>query len=492
MRIVMPWLVRPSFAALCAVGVLTIASDVQAQGAGGSVAPSANAVKFSGTLRVRAESWDWFDAGAAGEYAYAHALARISAAQTVGAWQWRVEGAVPLMMGLPDDAILPAPQGQLGLGASLYAANDAKSSVATAFVKQAFVRWAGKGQSLRVGRFEFVDGAERNAADPTLAAVKAQRASQRLLGPFGFSAVGRSFDGVHYAAGRAATNYTVALMRPTAGAFRADGQPGLDVDVAYGAYTRGARAANAEHDLRLFGLWYRDGRGTIPTDNRAAAARSADRSDITVTTLGGHWASVFRAGRAKFDALAWGAFQQGSWGALDHAANAMALEGGVQHAALPWGTWLRAGLLRTSGDDAPGDGTHGTFFQALPTPRVYARMPFYNMMNSTETFVTAQARPHARVTLRAGVHDLRLTEGADLWYLGGGAFDSRVFGFVGRPSGGATSLARVMDLSVLWQPHARLSLEVYAASARGGDAVQRVYSGSRDARFVYIETTLSR
>jgi hypothetical protein len=96
------------------------------------------------------------------------------------------------------------------------------------------------------------------------------------------------------------------------------------------------------------------------------------------------------------------------------------------------------------------------------------------------------------VTLRAGAHDLRLTEGADLWYLGGGAFDSRVFGFVGRPSGGATSLARVMDLSVLWQPHARLSLEVYAASARGGDAVQRVYSGSRDARFVYIETTLSR
>ncbi|MBM3908540.1 MAG: hypothetical protein FJ363_10770 [Gemmatimonadetes bacterium] len=470
-----------------------VVSPLAAQGASAAgAAPRAGAVQISGTLRVRAESWDWFDVGEAGEYSYLHALARLSAAQTKGAWQWRVEGAVPLMMGLPDDAILPAPQGQLGLGATLYAANDSKRSVATAFVKQAFVRWSGKGQALRIGRFEFSDGAERAAADPTLAAVKAQRASQRLIGPFGFSAVGRAFDGAHYSATRGAKNFTLALMGPTAGAFRADAQPGLDVDVAYGAFARGARSANTEHDLRLFGMWYRDGRGTVPTDNRTAAARSADRTEIAVTTIGGHWASIMKVGRAKFDALAWGAWQQGAWGKLDHAANAIALEGGVQHAALPWGTWLRAGLLRTSGDDAAGDGTHRTFFQALPTPRVYARMPFYNLMNSTETFVTAQAKPHAKVTLRAGAHDLRLTERTDLWYLGGGAFDSRVFGFVGRPSGAANSLARVLDLSVAWQPHARMAVELYGATAKGGAVVRNAYNGSRDARFLYLETTLSR
>jgi hypothetical protein len=478
----------PIVLALAVVGAPAFSQS----GGASAAAPSASGVKYTATLRARAESWDWFDDGAAGEYRYAHALARVSAAQSRGAWQWRVEGAVPVLVGLPDDAIRPAPQGQLGLGATLFAANDNQRSTAAVFVKQAFVRWAANGHALRAGRFEFVDGAERAVADPTLAAVKAQRASQRLLGPFGFSAVGRSFDGVHYSGGRAATNYTLALMRPTAGAFRADGQPGLDVDVAYGAFTRGARAARAEHDLRLFALWYRDGRGTVPTDNRAAAARSADRSDIRVTTIGGHWASVYKAGRAKVDVLAWGAWQGGDWGTQDHAANALALEGGFQHTGLPWSAWLRAGVLRASGDDASGDATHKTFFQVLPTPRLYARMPFYNMMNSSEAFLTAQARPHPRFTVRAGAHHLRLTEAADLWYVGGGAFDSRVFGFVGRPSGNATSLARVLDLSLLWQPSARVAVELYGAAATGGAVVKSAYGGSRDARFVYLETTLSR
>ncbi len=452
----------------------------------------ADGVQVSGTLRVRAEAWDWFDAGSAGTYAYLHALARVSAMQTRGAWQWRVEGAVPMLMGLPDDAVAAAPAGQLGLGASLYVANDNQRSLVRAFVKQAYVRWAARGASVRLGRFEFVDGAERVAVDPMLAAVKAQRLSQRLLGPFGFSAVGRSFDGVHLATTRGAASWTVAALRPTAGAFRADGEPGLNVDVAYAAYARGRRSAHGEQDVRLFALWYADHRGTIPTDNRTAAARAADRTDVKVVTLGGHWAGVRRVGDAKFDLLAWGAWQGGAWGRLDQAANALALEGGVQHRDLPWSAWLRAGLLRTSGDDNPADGTHRTFFQVLPTPRLYARMPFYNAMNSSEAFVSVQARPHAKVSVRVGAHDLRLTEARDSWYLGGGAFDSRVFGFVGRPSGGHRALARVMDASVTWQPHARLAVELYGVAARGGAAVGQSYNGSRNARFAYLETTVSR
>ncbi len=479
--------------ALVAAVSLSAQSAVAQSAPGSSAAAAGAAVRLSASVRVRAESWDWFDAGPAGKYSYAHALARVAAARATGRWQWRLEGAVPVLMGLPNDATLPAPAGQLGLGSTLYAANDAQRTVASAFVKQAFVRWSGGGRSLlRVGRFEFSDGAERAAADPTLAAVKAQRVSQRLLGPFGFSAVGRSFDGAHLAADRKGTNFTIAAMRPTAGAFRVDAQPGLKVNVAYAAIARGMRSASGEQDLRLFGLWYGDERGTVPVDNRAAAARTADRSAVEVVTLGGHWAAIRKVGKAKFDAVAWGAVQGGAWGRQDHAANAVALEGGVQHGALPWGTWVRVGVLRTSGDGASADDRHETFFQALPTPRVYARMPFYNMMNSSETFVTAQAKPHAKVTLRAGLHGLRLTEKTDLWYLGGGAFDDRVFGFAGRPASGSTALARVMDLSLAWQPNARLAVELYGASARGGAVVQGVYGGSRDARFVYLETTLSR
>lgn len=479
------------------IAAMAFAAPLFSQSAPSAPAASAPAapapsVTRSASLRVRAESWDWFDAGSAGEYSHAHALARVSAARATGRWQWRLEGAVPVLLGLPDDATLPAPAGQLGLGSTLYAANDAKRSVTGIFVKQAYVRWANAGKSLRVGRFEFGDGAERAAGDPILAAVKTQRVGQRLIGPFGFSAVGRAFDGAHFAADWRGNNLTVAAVRPTAGAFRVDAQPGLRVDMAYAALSRGARSAQREHDLRLFGLWYADDRGTVPTDNRAAAARNADRSRVEVLTVGGHWAAVAKAGATKFDALAWGAVQGGSWGRLDHAAHAAALEAGFQHSALPWGTWLRAGWLQTSGDGALADDRHETFFQVLPTPRVYARFPFYNMMNSSEAFVTVQAKPHARVTLRGGVHDLRLTESTDLWYLGGGAFDARVFGYTGRPSSASTSLATVTDLSIVWQAHKRVAVELYGAAARGGAVVKGAYSGSRDARFVYLETTFTR
>lgn len=472
-----------------AVAVVLAAGVAVAQGSG---APPGPAVVWNASVRARAESWDWFDPGSAGEYTFAHAIARLGAAKPTGTWQWRVEAAIPMVLGAPDDALLAAPGGQLGQGASYYASNDNQRSLVRLFVKQGFLRYAAKGRSVRVGRFEFADGAERAARDATLQAVKTQRVTQRLIGPFGFSAVGRAVDGVQATADAHGTLLTALAMRPTAGAYRLDGQPGLDISVAYASMARGWRRAHGEADARLFALWYSDGRGTVPTDNRAAAQRNADRSSIDVLTVGGHWAAVRTMGRATMDLLGWGAYQTGSWGALDHAAAAVAAEAGLQHTALPWNAWLRAGLFVSSGDGSPTDGDHETFFQVLPTARAYARMPVYNMMNATETFVTLQAKPSPRVTLRAGHHIVQLTERADLWYLGGGAFDSRGFGFTGRPSNGVGDVATVADLSIGWQPSSHVAVELYAAVARGGAVVHRVYGGSRDARFVFLETTLTR
>ncbi len=74
------------------------------------------------------------------------------------------------------------------------------------------------------------------------------------------------------------------------------------------------------------------------------------------------------------------------------------------------------------GEDDPTDARNGTFFQVLPTPRIYARMPFYNLMNLEDVFGSLSLRA-ARVMLRAEIHGLRLAESADLWYQGGGAFE---------------------------------------------------------------------
>ena len=98
---------------------------------------------------------------------------------------------------------------------------------------------------------------------------------------------------------------------------------------------------------------------------------------------------------------------------------------------MPWSPWLRAGYDQSSGDDDPSDGEHHTFFQVLPTARRYAQFPFFNLMNTQDTFVQMIVKPHPRATLRTDWHWLRLTEKKDLWYAGGGATNDDVFGFFG-------------------------------------------------------------
>lgn len=82
------------------------------------------------------------------------------------------------------------------------------------------------------------------------------------------------------------------------------------------------------------------------------------------------------------DLMAWGVVQAGTWGRLSHRAAAVAFEGGYQPKV--WKQLkprIRGGYFFGSGDKNPNDNRHGTFFEVLPTPRPFARFPFFNLMN---------------------------------------------------------------------------------------------------------------
>jgi hypothetical protein len=74
-------------------------------------------VTFSGSIRERYEAWDWFTP-AAGQnlYGYSGTLMRFSFSQQKQNFDWKIEMAVPILLGIPNGAVVPAPQGQLGLG----------------------------------------------------------------------------------------------------------------------------------------------------------------------------------------------------------------------------------------------------------------------------------------------------------------------------------------------------------------------------------------
>lgn len=451
-------------------------------------------VEVQGSIRTRVEGWDWFkDPDFENAYAYPGSLLRLSFTQQRAGFDWKLEFAAPVLLDLPDQAVAPAPAGQLGLGAAYFAANHKSKNSAMVFPKQAYVRikhpGGAEGQSLQLGRFEFFDGSEVTPADATLAALKKERILQRLIGNFTFSDVERSFDGAHYVFSRPTINFTVVGAVPTRGVFQTDGWGWVNTAFAYSALTGQVKqASTSPGEWRVFGIYYDDWRHVLKTDNRPAAARQLDMSNIRLGTFGGHYLQAFATKPLTVDLLAWGAYQTGAWGSLADRAGVFAGEAGIQPAVLKaLRPWLRTGYLYGSGDGNPSDRTHGTFFQLLPTPRVYARFPFFNMMNNEDGFVELMLRPGKLVTVRSDVHTLRLASSSDLWYSGGGAFQPWTFGYTGRPSNGARSLATLYDTSVDYNlgPHA--SVGVYYGYAEGKSVLQHIYPSDPNGQLGFLE-----
>src|ERR1700685_882876 len=115
-------------------------------------------VDFSGSILERVEFWDWFGGKGQNTYTYSGTLAQFAFSQTSPDFDWKIDMAVPILLGLPQKAVQPAPQGQLGLGGSYYAANDSHQNAAMIFPKEAYVRFKREKSSLQLGRFQFADG----------------------------------------------------------------------------------------------------------------------------------------------------------------------------------------------------------------------------------------------------------------------------------------------------------------------------------------------
>jgi hypothetical protein len=450
-------------------------------------------ITVTGSFRTREEDWNWFQ-GDTGDnsYLYSGNLFRIAFSQSKEFFDWQLEFATPFMLGLPNNAIATGTQGQLGLGASYFAANNRSQYSAMVFGKQGFLRFrnlgGSPGRSLKVGRFEFLDGSEATPKSATLAAVKRDRVSQRLIGNFGWSDVQRSFDGVQYLDSQPGGTFTFVGAVPTRGVFQTNGWGELDTAFGYAAYTKpwgtGAHAA----ETRVLAIYYDDWRPLLKTDNRPLAARRGDLDNIRIGTFGGHHMSAFTTTAGTLDLLAWGVGQTGSWGRLAQRSYALDFEGGVQPNILrKLKPWIRGGYSYTSGDGNPNDQTHGTFFQILPTPRPFARFPFFNMENNRDIMGALILRPHKNVTTSSEFHSLALANPNDLWYAGGGVFQPWTFGYTGRAAGGARSLANLYDTQVEWRINRSITATAYYGYAQGRAVMAVIYPHGQNGALGYLE-----
>jgi len=451
-------------------------------------------LEISLNWRTRAEGWYWFE-GATGdsEYGLWDSLLRLGIGQRTEHFDWFLEGEQPSILGLPDDAVVAAPQGQLGLGGNYYAANNNHTNLANGFVKQAFVNFKNLGPAgVKLGRFEYFDGLEVTPKDPLLATVIQTRISSRLISNFAFAAVQRTYDGVQLSVNSGQNNITLFGARPTQGVFQVKGMDELDVDTYYGAYTRSITAGKSAGELRVFALGYIDHRTMVlKTDNRPAPVRAADLGKIEIATWAADYVHVLSTDDAgKFDFLFWGALQTGSWGSLAQHAGAFVGEAGWEAPLKGLKPWISAGYSYGSGDGNPNDSRHGTFFQVLTTPRQYARFPFYNMMNNQDLYASLNLRPTSKLSVRSEAHTLRLANSHDLWYSGGGAFQPKTFGYTGRPSSGQRGLANVWDISADYQVTRAFSTTLYYGHAWGKAVISTIYPNDPNGQLIFLETNL--
>jgi len=442
--------------------------------------------------RVRGEFIDWFQPPAGSPTPRARSDFFASRTRLgLRAERENVEAFVQLqetiLANVPDDA--PGPGGT-------YFANTHQSFQEEPILKQAWfkVREPGlRGLSLLGGRILYSDGLEVTPAHPSLAWLARQRIAERLIGPFEYTHVGRSFDGGQVAYDAGPIVLTGFASHPTAGGFEISANRDIStIDVAALTASVPERALAGGTSMgRLFWIYYRDGRdGAVKMDNRSARQRAADRTDIRLHTIGAHALFVRPAGPGSVDGLVWTAGQVGDWGTLDHGAWAYALEAGYQLPRLPASPWLRAGVFRSSGDGDPRDGTHETFFQILPTARTYAQTPFYNLMNSQDVFVQLLSRPWKEVSIRTDAHWLRVMEGKDLLYSGGGATNDDVFGYAGLPAKGRHEVAFLVDVGVAYGATDWLTLAAYYGHAFGQGVMTHSFAGS-DLNYGYLEAVLS-
>lgn len=408
------------------------------------------------------------------------------------------------LAGLPDDASLAPPQGNLGPGALYYANThglDKDTSQGETILKQAYATLADPpgvdGLALTGGRFEYSDALEVMPQDPALQWLKKARLGERLIGPFGYTHYGRAFDGLRLVYDQPLFNITTIAFRPTHGGFEASGTREMgNVGIAGITGTLKKIEELAPIDVRAFYFYYQDRRFAdhtdpknkppIKVDNRPLPDRVADTDSLNIHTFGGHAITVINAGPGRVDGLVWGTIQTGNWGRQNHHGWAYAVETGYQFPDQPWSPWLRAGYDYSSGDHDPTDHNHDTFFQMIPTARIYAQFPFYNLMNSQDTFTQLIVKPHSRLTMRFDYHWLRLNSDKDLWYAGGGAGNDDIFGFSGIPANSHHELAHLVDLGATLQIFKQVSAYAYYGHAFGEGVVKKTFSGNQ-GNYGYVE-----
>lgn len=391
---------------------------------------------------------------------------------------------------LPANAIVPGRVFE-GVG-SLYYANTPQTTQNGAFLRQGWLKLQHEGFYVSGGRQFYSDSAQGAAKHKSLKWIQDYRWAQRLIGPWDYTHVGRSFDGGTLGYLSDDLEIQGFAFMPTFGGFEINGMPTItDINIAGATLNLrdGERFGNTLGQLSYY--YYSDTRGLVAADNRPLSVRAASKDKpIEIHTLGASAAHLLPAGPGSVDAMVYGYGQFGDWQGLNQGSWAFGAELGYQFPDVWSSPWVRAGINSGSGDSNPNDRDHQTFFQMLPTAWLYAQFPFYNMMNNQDVFVQGLFKPHPMVNVRADFHWLKVNQTQDFVYSGSGATSDRIFGYSGTPTEGFDDLAYLASFVVNVKPLDHLALNFFYGHAFGQGIINANYVG-KQGNYGFVEAIVS-
>lgn len=315
---------------------------------------------------------------------------------------------------------------------------------------------------------------------------------ERLIGAFAWNNIGRTFDtakvrwqnawfGVDF--------FTSHPVIPHDGQFDQDNR----YDTFSGIYANSAKIPKTI--LEAYFLSRNASRQAIRADPSPQFPQPTARDTYT---LGGRLKSA--PGQiGNFDYTLEGAYQFGDFATtaggkrLAQSAFMVDAQGGYTFADA-WATpRLGVEYMYSSGDSNSGDGTHGTFDSLYPTKhRFLGYMDFVSLQNIQDVRGIFQLKPTPRLSLALEGHGFWLADTGDYFYNAAGV--PRTTGGYGIHPGYSSFLGTELDAIAGYALTKFAQLEVGYGHFFTGKYVDQSLAGtggSRDANYIYMQTTLS-
>lgn len=381
--------------------------------------------------------------------------------------------------------------GAFGPGVTYFNNSDKNSNPGNFQLVEAFIHLKNlNGFYLKGGRMGFKDGGQVLYKDaPKLNWVIKKRLSERLIGNWDWTLVGRRFDGG--SGGYSNDIFDINLMGSivTFGGFDIEDGLWKDLDrvvVTGGAFTIKEGVLLENTQFQLFNYFY--------FDNRTPAVNLAG-NDLKINTTGVSMAGAYPMGSGEWDTMLWFAFQLGDFGDLNQRALAFIAEVGYQFTHTPLKPWLRLGVAYASGDGDPDDSNYGTFFNMVPTNhKWYGYADTTAFSNIVDLYNQILLTPHKKVFLGIDGHLFWLASDEEVWIGGAGPFNDSAFGYAFRdpvPGNDIESfLGGEVDITLSFKALEYLILQAGYSHFFGAEGVQAVFDGEDQLDWFYTQATI--